>query len=304
MGKFMSFVDPLSVLTISDRNRLELLLMEFEETWNPRMLREVIRQTTNDQNAKFLEVAIPELVKVDLQRSWSAGCGQPLDAYLDTYPSLGTRETVRADLVAAEFEARSSVELRLDVSQYQSRYPDQYPQVQQILSERSGVDSALSHQKADGEDSDESVDDPLPGSQATIDTSRIMGGQPTKKDRPLEFVSDLPVEFGRYRVLRELGSGAMGRVYLAHDTQLDRQVALKTPSFTEADNEDLVIRFYREARSAAKLRHRNLCPVYDVGRIGVRHFISMAFIEGRPLADYVKPGKLPPRSSSSGLPSR
>ena len=62
-------------------------------------------------------------------------------------------------------------------------------------------------------------------------------------------------EFGRYRIVKTLGRGAMGTVYLAEDTQLKRQVALKTPHFRENPSEDTIERFYREARAAATLRN-------------------------------------------------
>ena len=102
----------------------------------------------------------------------------------------------------------------------------------------------------------------------------------------------LPSQFGRYRVLKPLGSGAMGTVYLAEDTQLERKVALKTPSFEKDEAGELLERFYREARSAATLRHSNICPVHDVGEIDGRHYISMAYIEGRPLSAYIRPDNL------------
>jgi hypothetical protein len=62
-------------------------------------------------------------------------------------------------------------------------------------------------------------------------------------------------QFGRYRIVQELGHGAMGAVYLAHDEQLDREVALKIPKFDSDMNADLLERFYREARAAAALQH-------------------------------------------------
>lgn len=103
--------------------------------------------------------------------------------------------------------------------------------------------------------------------------------------------SQLPERFGRYRILRTLGRGAMGTVYLAEDAQLGRQVALKTPHFENDPTGALLARFDREARTAATLRHPNLCPVYDVGRIGGKHYISMAYIEGRPLSDLIQHDK-------------
>jgi serine/threonine protein kinase len=96
-------------------------------------------------------------------------------------------------------------------------------------------------------------------------------------------------QFGRYSILRALGEGAMGAVYLAQDTQLEREVALKTPQLSDNSEPELLERFYREARAAATLRHPRICPVYDVGEIDGTHYITMAYIEGRPLSDFVNP---------------
>ncbi|HUQ70207.1 MAG TPA: serine/threonine-protein kinase, partial [Planctomycetaceae bacterium] len=103
----------------------------------------------------------------------------------------------------------------------------------------------------------------------------------------------LPTNFGRYRVLKLLGRGAMGAVFLADDRQLQRQVALKIPSFDQGHDGELLARFYREARSAALLRQPNICPVYDVGEIDGQHYITMAYIAGRPLSDVIKSDKPP-----------
>jgi serine/threonine protein kinase len=78
-------------------------------------------------------------------------------------------------------------------------------------------------------------------------------------------------------------------VYLARDLQLGRQVALKIPTFPEHEDSELLERFYREARSAATLRHSNICPVFDVGDVEGEHYLTMAYIEGRPLSSYVNP---------------
>lgn len=99
--------------------------------------------------------------------------------------------------------------------------------------------------------------------------------------------ASLPETFGRYRIEKTLGEGGMGAVYLARDTQLDRQVALKTPKFNRMTDKRIVDRFYREARAAATLQHPNICPVFDVGQIDQIHFITMAYIEGRPLNELV-----------------
>lgn len=97
----------------------------------------------------------------------------------------------------------------------------------------------------------------------------------------------LPRTFGRFEIHRELGQGAMGTVYLALDTRLQRQVALKFPKFSEHADPSLLERFYREARSAATLRHPNICPVYDADCVDGTHFIAMAYIQGRPLSAFI-----------------
>ncbi len=101
----------------------------------------------------------------------------------------------------------------------------------------------------------------------------------------------LPVEFGRYRVTKVLGQGAMGAVYLAHDTKLARDVALKTPKLDLFSDAELVQRFEREARAAAALHHPGICPIFDVGEIDGVRFLTMAWIQGKPLSTFVSEEK-------------
>jgi len=98
----------------------------------------------------------------------------------------------------------------------------------------------------------------------------------------------LPEQFGRYRIEKQLGQGGMGSVYLAHDTQLDRKVALKIPHFTEGKGPQIIARFYQEARAAATIHHPHVCPIYDVGEIDGIHYLTMAFVEGKPLEDWLE----------------
>jgi serine/threonine protein kinase/formylglycine-generating enzyme required for sulfatase activity len=98
-------------------------------------------------------------------------------------------------------------------------------------------------------------------------------------------------QFGRYRIIRALGKGAMGTVYLAEDTHIERQIALKTPHFTADPTGEQKGRFFREARAAGNLRHPHICPIYDFGQIDGKHYISMAYIEGRPLSAFIQPDK-------------
>jgi serine/threonine protein kinase len=93
---------------------------------------------------------------------------------------------------------------------------------------------------------------------------------------------------GRYLLLKELGRGAMGTVYLALDTLAQRQVALKMPHFQPGASPELRERFYREVRAAAMFDHPNICPLYDVGEEDGRPYLTMAYIEGQTLADVLR----------------
>ncbi len=101
---------------------------------------------------------------------------------------------------------------------------------------------------------------------------------------------DVPAVLGGYRVLRELGRGAMGAVYLARQVSLDRNVALKVIQTRLARNPTFIARFTREAYAAAQLTHPNVVQIYDLGCEGDIYYFSMEFVEGESLGALVQRG--------------
>jgi hypothetical protein len=98
-----------------------------------------------------------------------------------------------------------------------------------------------------------------------------------------------PSQIGRYRILDTLGAGGMGRVYRAHDPELDRVVAVKVPRCDGTSvTPTQVSRFLREARAAARVRHAHVCPIHDVGVYQGQPYVVMAFVEGQSLAQRLK----------------
>ena len=83
-----------------------------------------------------------------------------------------------------------------------------------------------------------------------------------------------------YRILEKIGSGGMGDVYLAEDTELDRKVALKVLPAELAESEERRARFKREAKAIAALNHPNIVTVHSVEEAGV-HFITMEWLKGK-----------------------
>src|SRR5947207_3658940 len=88
---------------------------------------------------------------------------------------------------------------------------------------------------------------------------------------------------GRYEIRTKIGEGGMGEVYLAHDTQLDRMVALKILSVEIARDQQRLYRFLQEARAASKLKSANVAHIYEIGELEGHHFIAMEYVEGEPL---------------------
>src|SRR2546422_320100 len=88
----------------------------------------------------------------------------------------------------------------------------------------------------------------------------------------------------RYQIIRLLGSGGMGQVYLAWDQELAESVALKVIRPEYASNADADARFKRELSVARQVTHKNVVRIHDLGQVGNVKFISMSFIEGEDLA--------------------
>jgi serine/threonine-protein kinase len=106
-------------------------------------------------------------------------------------------------------------------------------------------------------------------------------------------VSEGSVVDGRYRVLRRLGSGGMADVWLAEDTHLQRQVALKVLHRRFAQDREFVERFRREAESAAGLQHPNIVSVFDRGEFEGTYYIAMQYVEGPTLKRLIDSGLTP-----------
>jgi serine/threonine protein kinase len=205
--------------------------------------------------------ALVELVKIDLERCWQCGVPIHLEDYLQRYPELGGADAVSASLVHAEYRARQGCGRPVELAELVRRFPRQAEDLRQLAAE---------------------AQETAPG----VDPSPAAG---------------VPEQFGRYRILRKLGQGAMGSVYLAEDTHLQRQVALKVPQLSVADSPEALERFEREARAVAALHHPNICPVYDAGVIAAIPYLTMAYLKGQPLSELIAAGQPWPQRQAAAL---
>jgi eukaryotic-like serine/threonine-protein kinase len=98
---------------------------------------------------------------------------------------------------------------------------------------------------------------------------------------------------GRYEIRSRLGAGGMGEVYLAHDTRLDRKVALKVLPAALATDADRMRRFEHEAKAASGLNHPNIITIYEIDQSGPTSFIATEFIDGSTLRERMQGQPMP-----------
>jgi hypothetical protein len=271
------------LLADEQRQALESWLVEFDRSWHEGRLAE--RASTLPRDGPLRLPALVEMVKIDLERQWQRGARPTLEGYLAAYTELGGPDGVPLDLIQTEYEVRLQFGDTVQVEEYARRFPRRAEAVRLALTR---ARQALG---------------PPPAGSGSVTPKPDVDTPPLPSPAGNQPVS-LPEKFGRYRIVRCLGRGGMGSVYLAHDRQLDRPVALKVPHFSAQDGPEVLERFHREARAAATLRHPGICPVYDVGRIDDVPYLTMAFVEGESLADRLRGGWRPAPEEAARLVQR
>lgn len=205
---------------------------------------------------------------------------------------------VRVDGLIAEYMRRIDRGESIDAEVFIQEHPEHAAELREyfdsvdIVEGMAGPINGGGNGRGSGSPGD--PDAPL-ASRETIGPSANSDSVPAIPRRHNTEVGEMPETIGRYRITRILGQGGMGWVYLAEDTELHRQVALKIPKFTDADGPEVVERFYREGRAAATLSHRNICAVHDIGEADGMRYITMAYIDGRPLSSFVNPKRPQPQ---------
>ncbi len=268
--------DHLAPLSAPEREKLESWLVDFDLAWTEDLLARQIQQLPPKDRLRV--PALIEMVKIDLERRWQRGRQVLLEPYLRAYPELASAEGALAVLIRAECDVRAQFGTPPAPSELLRRFPNQAAAIRQL-----GAPPAASRPDARRS---------APAARETVhsaaSTPSVAAGSGSARA--------LPEQFGaRYRIVKKLGRGGMGTVYLAKDTQLDRPVALKVPHFEPDDGPEVLQRFYQEARIAATLDHPNICPIYDVGEVGGVPYLTMKCIVGKPLTDFIRADRpLPP----------
>lgn len=227
-----------------------------------------------------------------------------IEAYLEE-SDVDLRPFLLTELLAIEVELRRANGATPAHHEYAGRFHDYSPQRDELLSSLNVLtDPDAAHQTVlfAGDETDEAkrVDSAgvtflsdvvhvKPVDHSTVDVETVSSQpQPLNEDQCETLPPGMPRQLGRYQIQRVLGRGGMGTVYLARDSELDRDVALKVPEFKDQrDATRAAERFRREAKSMATVQHPNLCPVYDVGEFDGRLYLTMAYINGPTLHERI-----------------
>jgi hypothetical protein len=226
--------------------------------------------------------AIVEMIKIDMEKRWQHGESPALAEYRGVVPELAENDAIPVDLILADYHLRQECGAAPKLAVYVTEYPAQAAALCRLLRHKPSYSQA--------------------GSAVTTTPSAGSTPCPDSMDGalPLPLPDLVPgTTFGRYSIIRLLGCGAMGSVYLAHDPQLERDVAIKIPSVELNEDPRAAQWVFREARAAAGLHHPNICPVYDVGEINGVPFITSRYIEGESLSTLAhQPSPLPERTAA------
>jgi len=255
---------------------LERIVARFESAWQQGE-QPAIDDYLQSDGPGSQEILV-ELVHVDLEFRLKAGEGARVESYLERYSALGEDRSTKCQLIVAEYNLRLRDEPDLSAEQYYQRFPDDQEELRELFA------SALSTQA----DFSRKLDGPQSSSIRIQSRLRI--------DE-----NSLPMSFGRFELVALIGRGAFGAVYRAYDPQLVRDVAIKIPKPRMVETRSQVNRFLREARAGAKLTHRNICPIYDVGEHQGSYYIVMGYIAGTPLSDFIKPQNPIPETTAARL---
>jgi serine/threonine protein kinase/formylglycine-generating enzyme required for sulfatase activity len=236
-----------------------------------------------------LPAEVARVLATDQWHRWHAGERLWVEDYFARHPAVGADPEAALVLVYGEFLLREERGEQPSPAEYLSRFPQCAPGLRRQLdfhAEVAGTRSTLSaSENAPGE----------LGATPLCSTSTSMGSPTADQTRSIpsspQTDSD-PVAIGRYRVIRRLGQGGFGRVYLALDTELDRQVAVKVPNAERVAGPENVENYLAEARMVAKLDHPQIVPVYDFGRTGDGLcYVVSKFIEGSDLKARIEQGR-------------
>ncbi len=217
---------------------------------------------------------LSELIAIDQQVRWRTPPSAPsAEQYLAAFSRLLNSERDRCDVVYGEFRARVLAGDRPDPREFLARFPD----LEAALMRQWELSEWLS---------------PEHHEETFIGEKRISSELETARATVTRAELSAPLRDDDFSIIRKLGSGGMGDVFLARQKSLQKDVALKWLNETSRLAPAALERFFHEAHAVARLRHPHVVGVHGIGRGADGYFLLMDYIDGSSLAERLKSGPL------------
>jgi hypothetical protein len=210
-----------------------------------------------------------ELIKIDQEHRYQDARPKLLEVYLDEWPELAADAELLAELLETECMTRMAMGEVPSHEELALRFPQ--------IAQRIDLGGIAEQMEREGG-----------AAGAKVEAGSGSHGEAEGHAAP-----------ERYHIRAVLGRGAMGTVYRAYDTELQREVALKIPNTEAGTDRKVWNRLFSEARVVARIQHRNVCPVFDVGQSHGRYYFAMALVQGESLAARLQRGRLDCRQAAT-----
>jgi WD40 repeat protein/serine/threonine protein kinase len=222
------------------------------------------------------QTPLSDLKRIDaicqrFEEAWQSGEPPPLGDFLADEPEP-LRRRLFVELVQADTEMRRERDMTIDLELYRAHFPE-YANVLATI---------------------------FDGLAREVSSTGDRAAEPARPSRRTAPPAE-SLRIAGYEVLRELGRGGMGVVYLARHLQLRRQVALKLILAGPHAGEEVMARFHAEARTVARLSHPNIVQVYEVGEHEGRPYLALEYVEGGSLEGHLARTPQPPRDAAQLL---
>lgn len=256
--------EPDETTNASSSDDLYDLLIEavdaLEQSWRSLNNAELAEYLPAPQHPHRVRV-LAELVKIDQEHRWKSNEQKLLEQYLKDWPELTGNKAVVVDLIRSECVTRERFGRRARYFDIKRRFPEHHRYIN-LLAIHAEAKGRTASSRAEMEEADE---------QLLTPGYRLAG----------------------FEIIDLLGSGGMALVYRAKDIQLEREVAVKVPTFTLGPDSKTAERMLREARLAAKIEHPHVCPILGADNTNGLAYIAMALIDGQPLSEWLDNHELP-----------
>lgn len=255
-----------------------------------------IQSLADGVSPEHQQAVLIELVRVDMERRWREAHGKDthtaaspdhglprfprVEDYLRCFPAIQADDAVLVDLAADEFRVRRRWGDQPTVQGFVDRFP-QMPNLANVLREVER-DVAVEAPSANG------LDGAHVDTKSSDDRTMVEGWGPESSSQAATNSPDESRVLGDYRLIRQLGEGGMGTVYLAEHIRLRSQRAVKLLAERLVNHPDAIARFHREMEVAGRLTHPNVVTTHDARESNGTHYLVMEYVEGQDLSQLVK----------------